>query len=232
MKWLVVDDDSVLRSGLTTLLSQLESGSTVLETDDVEHGLRLAQEHPDLTAVVVDLQASCMHGAAGLQDLVQASLPIPVIVLSSSENPEDIIDALTCGARGYLPKSASPHTIQSALRLILGGDVYVPPLLLRGAHTFGASKPWAGAAMPQVMLTSRQRTVLQLLCGGLSNKAICHRLDLSEKTVKAHVSNIFRSLHVANRTQATRAALDAGLIDSSSAPATAKGVAHWVRLAS
>jgi len=232
MKWLVVDDDSVLRSGLTTLLSQLESGSIVLETDDVDRALHLTQEHPDLTAIVVDLQATGMHGAASLQDLVQLSLRIPVIVLSSSENPEDVIDALTCGARGYLPKSASPHTIQSALRLILGGDIYVPPLLLRGAHTLGASKPWGGPAVTQTPLTSRQRTVLQLLSGGLSNKAICHRLDLSEKTVKAHVSNIFRSLHVANRTQATRAALDAGLIDLSAAPASVKREAQWERLAS
>jgi two-component system nitrate/nitrite response regulator NarL len=213
MKWLVVDDDSVLRSGLITLLTQLESGTVVLETDDVDYGLRLTQEHSDLTAIVVNLLASGGHGEASLRDFVQSALSIPIIVLSSSENPEDVIDALVRGARGYLPKSASPHTIQAALRLILGGDIYVPPLLLHGAHTLGVSKPWAGPTVAQISLTHRQRMVLHLLCGGLSNKAICHRLDVSEKTVKAHVSSIFKSLRVANRTQAARAALDAGLID-------------------
>jgi DNA-binding NarL/FixJ family response regulator len=213
MKWLVVDDDSVLRSGLITLLTQLESGTVVLETDDVDHGLRLTQEHPDLTAIVINLLASGVHGVASLRDFVQSALRIPIIVLSSSENPEDVIDALARGARGYLPQSANPHTIQSALRLILGGDIYVPPLLLHGARTLGVSSPWTSPAMAQISLTHRQRMVLQLLCGGLSNKAICHRLDVSEKTVKSHVSSIFKSLRVANRTQAARAALDAGLID-------------------
>jgi DNA-binding NarL/FixJ family response regulator len=211
MKWLVVDDDSILRSGLINLLTQLESGTAVLEADDVDQGLRLTREHRDLNAIVVNLLASGVHGVASLRDFVQAAPSTPIIVLSSSEDPEDVIDALARGARGYLPKSASPHTIRSALRLILGGDIYVPPLMLHGA--LGTPRPWHAPAMAQVSLTHRQRMVLQLLCGGLSNKAICHHLDVSEKTVKSHVSSIFKSLRVANRTQAARAALDAGLID-------------------
>lgn len=212
MKWLVVDDDSVMRRGLATLLVQWESDTVVLETDDADRGLRLTHEHRDLAAVVVDLRATGVHGVASLRDFVHSSIRVPVIVVSTSENPDDAVYALTCGARGYLPKSASLHTIRSALRLILGGDIYVPPLLL-GAHTPSVAKPWAHPDKTRSALTARQRMVLQLLSGGLSNKAICHRLDLSEKTVKVHVSNIFKSLHVTNRTQAARAALDAGLVD-------------------
>lgn len=212
MKWLVVDDDSVSRTGLAALLGQWESGVTVLETDDAGCGLRLTRENPDLAAVIVDLSASGVRGVASLQDFIQPALQVPVVVVSFSEKPEDAVYALTRGARGYLPKSASPHTIQSALRLVLGGDVYVPPLLLRGERATGAAKACVQPGPAQNALTTRQRMVLQLLCRGLSNKAICHRLQLSEKTIKAHVSGIFKVLQVANRTQATRAALDAGLI--------------------
>lgn len=212
MKLLVVDDNSVLRTGLIALLSQLENGTEVLEADSSAQGLSLTQQHPDLAAIVIDFFASGVGGRASLQDFIQTSLHVPVVVLSFSESPADATYALTCGARGYLPKSASPHTIQSALRLVLGGDMYVPPLLLRETPAPTKPKTWDTHSLMHASLTQRQRTVLQLLCSGLSNKDICHRLDLSEKTIKAHVSGIFKALHVANRTQAARAALDAGLV--------------------
>ncbi|QAU25025.1 response regulator transcription factor [Dyella sp. M7H15-1] len=212
MKLLVIDDDSVLRTGLAVLLSRLETETVVQDVESADHGLRLVKEHPDLAAIVIDPLAAGVKGATELADFVRAAAPVPVIALSHSEHPEYARHALACGARGYLPKSASPHTIQSAIRLVLGGDVYVPPLLLQDESSPVSSRSWAFDPTAHASLTHRQRAVLQLLCRGLSNKAICHRLDLSEKTVKAHVSGIFKALHVANRTQAARVALDAGLV--------------------
>ncbi|HLJ86726.1 MAG TPA: response regulator transcription factor [Candidatus Angelobacter sp.] len=214
MKLLVVDDHPSLRAGLKLLLSQAEAGTVVLEAAGGPEGLRLAQEHPDLDAAFVDLVMPGMHGMMALQEFVREHPRLPVVVLSSSEDPHDVRRAMALGAFGYLPKSASPETILSALRLVLSGNIYVPPLLLQSMPVSGA----AGTANAGLRtsydfhLTERQLVVLKLLCVGLSNKEICCRLGLSEKTVKAHVSGIFKAMNVVNRTQAALAARQAGLV--------------------
>jgi DNA-binding NarL/FixJ family response regulator len=214
LKLLVVDDHPALRSGLSTLLRQMEAGTLVLEASDGATGLRLAQENLDLAAVFVDLMMPGMHGMTAIQEFIRQHPQLPVIVLSSSEDPHDVRQALRFGALGYLPKSASPETILSALRLVLSGNVYVPPLLLQNT----SSAVEAGAAnldsraVGGFHLTDRQLVILKLLCQGLSNKEICRRLGLSEKTVKAHVSAIFKAMNVVNRTQAALAARQAGMV--------------------
>lgn len=214
LKLLVVDDHPALRSGLSALLSQIEAGTTVLQAADGPEGLKLAQENPDLAAVFVDLMMPGMHGMMAIQEFIRQHPQLPVIVLSSSEDPHDVRRALAFGAFGYLPKSASPETILSALRLVLSGNVYVPPLLLHSTP----SPVGAGAvnlnsqANGGFHLTDRQLVILRLLCQGLSNKEICCQLGLSEKTVKAHVSGIFKAMNVVNRTQAALAARHAGIV--------------------
>ncbi|VVC54508.1 DNA-binding response regulator [Beijerinckiaceae bacterium RH AL1] len=115
--------------------------------------------------------------------------------------------ALAMGALGYVPKSASPQVLLSAINLVLNGDIYVPPLILAGG-------PGNEGVAPEISdaLTRRQIDVLCLLAEGLPNKTIATRLELSEKTVKAHVTAIFRALRVVNRTQAASAGRAAGLI--------------------
>jgi DNA-binding NarL/FixJ family response regulator len=128
---------------------------------------------------------------------------MPIIILSSSEDPGDVRRALDAGALGYVPKSASPETLLSAVSLVLAGGVYVPTLMLNASETPAASVSG---------LTPRQREVLAAVVGGLSNKDIGRRFGLSEKTVKVHVGAIFRALGVTSRTQAAAAAQAAGLI--------------------
>ena len=127
-------------------------------------------------------------------------------------------DDLAAGARGYCPKSAGHHTLLAALRLVMEGEVYVPPLML-AATAGAAAAPQAagGAGLPGLpntapRLTERQLDVLRLLCEGRPNKDISRQLDLSEKTTKAHVTAIFKVLGVVNRTQAVLAARAAGLV--------------------
>jgi DNA-binding NarL/FixJ family response regulator len=136
---------------------------------------------------------------------------VPVIVLSSSEDPRDVSLALKSGAFGYVPKSASPRNILSALRLVLSGEVYVPPLMLELAPSLAGE---SGQAMSEASgrLTERQTEVLRQLCRGLSNKEISRALDLSEKTTKSHITAIFKALGVVNRTQAASAARRAGIV--------------------
>lgn len=214
MKLLVVDDHPTLRTGLIALLRQADAQTVVLEADGGPEGLRLAGDHPDLDAVFVDLMMPGMDGMTAVHELARRHPQLPIIVLSMSEDPDDVRRALSAGALGYLPKSASAATIVSALRFVLAGNVYVPPLLLHDTPAArradsARARPPAGA---NVRLTQRQLAVLALLCDGLSNKEICGRLDLSEKTVKAHVSAIFKAMNVVNRTQAALLAREAGLV--------------------
>jgi DNA-binding NarL/FixJ family response regulator len=123
---------------------------------------------------------------------------IPILVLSASEDADDVFQALEAGASGYLAKSAPADTLVEALRLIMVGGIYVPRTLIKGREAT-PRQPAAVAEAP--LLTPRQREVLALISTGQSNKEIAHRLGTSEGTIKAHISAIMRRLGVHNRVQ-------------------------------
>lgn len=162
----------------------------VLEAKNADEGLSIARLRADLDAAFIDLYLPDASGASVVRAFARQCPELPLIVLSASEDPRDVRTALAMGALGYVPKSAAPHTILSALALVLSGNVYVPPLMATVAQPSPQS------------LTNRQAEVLELLCDGRSNKEICDALGLSEKTVKAHLTSIFKTLNVENRTQA------------------------------
>jgi DNA-binding NarL/FixJ family response regulator len=166
----------------------------------------MAQSRSDLDAVFVDLMMPGLAGEDAVKEFARRRPELPVIVLSSSENPSDVKRVLNAGALGYIPKSASPQTVLSALQLVLTGNIYVPPFLANAEHTAATTaegtKP--GAALEQ--LTDRQIDVLKHVRDGMSNKEISARLGIAEKTVKAHIAAIFKTLNVVNRTQAANAA--------------------------
>ncbi len=206
MKIMIVDDHALIRAGVAAVLEQLGGEVSVLEAPDGARCLELAAAHPDLAAVLLDLRMASMAGFAVLEQLRSEHPHVPVLVLSSSEDPADVRRALAAGARGYSPKSA-PHTsLLAALRLVLAGEMYLPPLML---HAPAAPESSAGSG-----LTARQLEVLHLVCEGRSNKDIARRLGLEERTVKGHVSAIFRALNVVHRLQAIEAARAAGLVAS------------------
>jgi two-component system, NarL family, nitrate/nitrite response regulator NarL len=211
MKLLIVDDHAILREGLVALLQQFEQGADVLQASDTTEGLRLAEAHPDLDAVFLDLNMPDRNGMEAIPIFTKRCPQLPVIVLSSSEDPSDVRLALKSGAFGYVPKSASPRNILSALRLVLSGEIYVPPLMLDLAPvaTDGSAQPTSEVGE---RLTERQTEVLRHLCRGLSNKEISRALDLSEKTTKSHITAIFKVLGVVNRTQAAAAARRVGIV--------------------
>jgi two-component system nitrate/nitrite response regulator NarL len=208
MKLLVVDDHPLFRDGLAALLRQANPDTLVLQASDSEAGMQMAQATDDLDAVFVDLMMPGLAGEAAVKEFARRRPELPVIVLSSSENPSDVKRMLSAGALGYIPKSASPQTVLSALQLVLTGNIYVPPLLARAADTSAAGNQSTASPAPASQLTERQIEVLKEVRGGLSNKEISHRLGIAEKTVKAHVAAIFKALNVVNRTQAANAARD------------------------
>lgn len=211
MKLLIIDDHPVMREGLVALLQQAADSIEVVQAASSAEGLAQVERHDDLDAIFLDLAMPDGGGMAAIRAFGERRPDVPVIVLSASEDPADVRRALSLGALGYVPKSANPTTLLSALRLVLSGNIYVPPLVLvtADAETRGGPTSTAGVA-PQ--LTERQLEILRQLSRGLSNKEIGRELDIAEKTVKAHVAAIFRSLNVVSRTQAVGVARASALI--------------------
>ncbi len=195
---LIVDDHPLVRAGLAALLREHGGVGRVLEAADAETGLALARAHSDLDVVLLDLMLPGGDGSpSSIEAFARLRPDLPVIVLSALENPALVRAALAAGALGYILKSADTQTLLAALRFVLDGNVYVSPgMLVDGA----------AAKSEALALSRRQIEVLRLLANGLPNKAIGRELGVSEKTVKAHVSAIFRALEVANRVQAGAAA--------------------------
>lgn len=203
MKIILADDHALFRGGFSLLFQQLEEGAVVLEAADLAEAMGLAARHPDADLMLLDLNMPGMNGQAGIKRVSEAYPQLSVIVLSASETRESVADVLAAGAVGFIPKSSSSAVMQSAIRLVLSGGVYLPPQLLNSQMAGVASGPEPNG---HAKMTDRQRDVLRLLALGMSNKQICRELALSEGTIKAHIAAIFRALNVSNRTEAANAA--------------------------
>jgi len=223
MKILVVDDHPLILEALHHVLRQLDSQVDVLDARTAEGGKALAASHPDAGLLLLDLGLPGADGFALLEELRTEHPDVPVVVLSGSDRREDILRAIDLGAMGYIPKTSSNQVMLQALRLVLSGGIYLPPIALTLRDT-AAPAPRVEAAGPATVrttpsdlgLTSRQAEVLALILEGRPNKDICRRLGLAEGTVKIHVAAILRALNVSTRTQAVIEASRIGLqLDSS-----------------
>ena len=215
MKILVVDDHALVRAGLRHVLQELDAdGVEVFEAGSGTAAFAMADEHPDLDLVLLDLNMPDMSGIDALDQLGQSHPDIPVVVLSGVDDLESMRAAFDRGAAGFIHKSALSDVLVSAIRLVFSGGVYVPPQLLDpgelGGAGLGARHLSSGGGIP-LNMTERQQEVLQLVLQGKTNKEICRTLSLAEPTVKVHVSAILRILGVQSRTQAVLAATRLGL---------------------
>ena len=207
MKILIADDHHLILEGVRSKLAELGDDVEIVAAMTVDAVLEaLAQASFDL--LVMDLS---MPGASGIDHVarVRERHPqLPVIVLSGAEDPAQMKELLVLGVRGYIPKAYSAGIMLSAVRLVLSGGVYVPPLLLEAGS--GPSPPPAqghgSIDALRSLLTERQVDVLRLLAQGKPNKRIARDLDISEGTVKIHLAAIFRALDVRNRVEAVVAA--------------------------
>ncbi len=204
MKILIADDHVLFREGLRQLLQQLGEGVTVIDATDHEEMLRLAAQHADADLALVDLDMPGKPPLAALAAMLAQSPTIPIVVLSASEDLHAVRRTLDAGAMGFIPKSETASVILSALRLVLSGGVYVPPMLMQRNPGLGTQSGGSG-------LTPRQLEVLERLTLGKSNKEIGRELNLSEATVKAHLAAIFRNLNVKSRAEATHIVEQRGL---------------------
>ncbi len=217
MKILVVDDHPLIREAMRSVLQQLDSDIQVLEAGNCEDALATVEREPDLALVLLDLRMPGTSGLAGLESLREMHPGIPVVVLSASEDRNDVMRALDLGAMGFIPKTQPSRVMIGALKLVLSGGVYLPAEILSQPAAAPAlaqgEAPYQSRTSPvDLGLTPRQTEVLALLVQGKPNKVICRDLNLAEGTVKIHVAAILKALGVMNRTQAVVAVSRLGLM--------------------
>ena len=210
MRILIADDHRLIVEGVKLKLAELDADiefSVAMNVDELRHSVR---NDPPPALALIDLT---MPGAQGNEHMAETieSLPgVPVIVLSGSEDPSLIKELLAMGVQGFIPKAYSSDIMLSAVRLVLSGGVYVPPMML---HEVDGSMPASSTARQveatatleerlRKLLTERQMDVLRLLSQGKPNKVIARDLGISEGTVKIHLAAIFRALNVRNRVEA------------------------------
>lgn len=201
LKILVADDHPLFREGIRHFLMNLEAEVTILEAENLQKALATLQENLDIDLILLDLIMPGMNGLEGLRALEECNPAVPIIILSASEDPEDIAKTLAHGVMGYIPKSSNSATVVAAIRQVLAGEIYKPAILCKQERYQTCEQ-----------LTHRQQEVLRLMVEGLSNKAIADKLFVSERTVKHHIAAIFRMLDVENRMQAMAKIRKLGLI--------------------
>lgn len=207
---LIVDDHPLVRQGVRAFLDTQDDITVVAEAPSGRVAIELAQQHiPDV--VLMDLLMPEMDGVDATRQLKRVSPRSQVVVLTSYHDDEHIFPALRAGALSYVLKNLSPPELAEAVRRAAVGEATLHPRVaarvireIHGPKDFGPN--------PFTDLTERELEVLKLIADGMSNADIAARLELSEKTVKGHVSNILSKLHVSDRTQAAAVAWRQGVV--------------------
>jgi DNA-binding NarL/FixJ family response regulator len=209
MKLLIVDDHALIRDALQGVLKKLQRGATVLEASDSKQAMEVIAGNADIDLILLDLTLPDRDGLLVLAELRERYPDIGVVVLSALQDRANVTKALDLGASGFIPKSAKPKVMETALQLIFAGGVYIPPEI-RAPVGFAeapsqqfesrASENRQTSSPADLKLSGRQLDVLALIMQGHSNKAICRWLNLAEPTVKNHVTALLRVFEVANRT--------------------------------
>lgn len=202
---LLVDDHTLFRSGLKALLSRQADFEIVGEASDGLEGVKLAEQlKPDL--VLLDLDMPVMNGTEALAQMLAANRELPVVMLTVSEDAEDLKEAFVLGARGYLVKNIDAEYLVNGVRQVVADESVMSPEMtskfvngIRAKHL---------SLMPEVRpetvksLTERERQILGCLAQGASNREMANLLNMSESTAKAHLQRIMRRFDFSSRVQA------------------------------
>jgi len=198
-QFIIVDDHPLFRGALRLALSAPFPDAEIVEASTLDELVAILEGGAETDLVLLDLAMPGVQGFSGLL-LLRAQYPsIPVIIVSASEDPATIRRAMNFGAAGFVPKSQPVEGIRKAVEAVLAGDVWIPPKLDLQSASESEDRDLAARL---ATLTPQQVRVLMMLGDGLLNKQIAYKLNVSEATIKAHVSAILQKLGVDSRTQA------------------------------
>ena len=209
---LIVEDQTLVREGIEKLLDLADDITVVERATDGTDGLqKLRQSSPDV--VLLDVRMPKMTGIEFLQALREAGDSTPTILLTTFDDDSALLNGIRLGAKGYLLKDVSLAKLTEAIRLVAGGGTMISPVVTERLLCGLKGGPLSNSAdYGDEKLTPRETEVLRLMTGGYSNREIASALDLSEGTVKNHVSNILGKLGVRDRTRAVLKAIEKGYI--------------------
>lgn len=210
IKVMIADDHSIIREGLRQLL-ELEGNFEVIEEagDGIECLEKLKQIIPDV--LLLDINMPNMNGLEVLEKIKENKVSVKVLVLTVHNEVEYLLKAIDIGVNGYILKDSGSAELKKAIFTIVEGEDYIQPSLIPALNSKMINRDVDTVMIDK--LTKRELEVLKLLTVGLYNREIAKRLEISERTVKNHVSNIFKKIGVADRTQAAVFAIRNNIVD-------------------
>jgi DNA-binding NarL/FixJ family response regulator len=208
----LVEDQTIVRHGLRSLLALIGDIEVVAEAADGEEAIEaIEREKPDV--VILDLRMPKLDGLGVLQRLRERGTSRPTLILTTFDDDTMLFEAVRAGAKGWLLKDVSLERLTDALRTVASGGTCIEPVIteriMRALERSNVA--FESAQLPEA-LTDREKTILRLLAGGYSNREISQLLDITDGTVKNHISNVLAKLGVRDRTRAVLKAIDNGYI--------------------
>ncbi len=199
---LIADDHPLFRQGIKQILELEKDIMVISQAANGDEAVRLAREQkPDV--ILMDINMPGSNGLQAIKEIKDENIDSKIIVLTIHEDREYLIKTIQMGAEGYVLKDAEPSVLIDAIRNVYQGQSYIQPTMTKElVKEFNRLTLHSKEKNGENMLTTREREVLKLIAEGMINKEIATKLYISEKTVKNHVSSIFRKLNVSDRTQA------------------------------
>ena len=209
----VVDDQRLFTKGLSGLVDMLPGVEVVGVAYNGEEAIALCrEEEPDV--VLMDISMPKMDGISATREIKDLLPQTAVVILTGHEEDEHVFEGIKAGAQGYLLKDSDPEDLSRAIHTVHAGDTIIAPdLAQKMLMTFEGGRPQGSAHLAPPPLTERELEVIRALAQGMSDRQIAQTLGISEKTVRNHTSNIYRKLHIFDRTQAVIYAVREGVID-------------------
>jgi DNA-binding NarL/FixJ family response regulator len=199
MKILLVDDHMLFREGMKLIFGKLDPQTVVIEAGDLDEALRAAALHGDIGLVLFDLGLPGASGLDAFSEFRRQHEGLRTVVLSGQEDLQTVLDALSRGAMGFIPKTTSVDALSTALRTVLRDGIYLPSALFETLPPPRKPEPVHAKRLTDFGLTDRQLQVFRLVIQGKSNKAIARDLCIAESTIKQHVKPILKRLNVTSR---------------------------------
>jgi len=200
-KLIIADEHPLFRNALVNAISNTFVTKATVEADCFEGTVQALEQHPDTDMLLLDLHMPGNCGFLGLIQLRKSYPTLPIVVISASDDADVIKRVMSFGASAFVPKSAHPIDIGKALNAVMNGDLWLPEKYRHLLSPDANDDADLDLAAKVAQLTAQQYKVLYYLTEGWLNKQIAYDLNISEATVKAHMTAIFRKLGVTNRTQ-------------------------------